>query len=219
MEEKEAGVTAREAILSRVRDALGHKPGQTIPPPPQWQPKLGELDVAGRTSLFLEKFAALNGKGYHAETPQEANRIVAEILAGRPAVAAPTPFLESSGLNQISGVRWGTGDAQEWRRACATVDVGITSASYALADTGSLVMIAGPGEPRLSSLLPPIHIAVIPAGSILSGLDDLFQQVPKPAELSSSMVLVTGPSRTADIEQILVRGVHGPGEIHVVIVG
>ncbi len=69
------------------------------------------------------------------------------------------------------------------------------------------------------SLLPPAHIAVVPRDRILTGLDELFDKVPLPAERSSSMVLITGPSRTADIEQILVRGVHGPGELHVVVVG
>ena len=51
-----------------------------------------------------------------------------------------------------------------------------------------------------------------------TGLDEMFSRVPLPAQRSSSMVLITGPSRTADIEQILVRGVHGPGEIHVIVV-
>jgi L-lactate dehydrogenase complex protein LldG len=68
------------------------------------------------------------------------------------------------------------------------------------------------------SLLPPAHIALIPRDRILSGLDELFTRLPHPGEQSSSMVLITGPSRTADIEQILVRGVHGPGVIHVVVV-
>jgi L-lactate dehydrogenase complex protein LldG len=68
------------------------------------------------------------------------------------------------------------------------------------------------------SLLPPAHIAVVPASRILTGLDELYRTLPKPADVTSSMVLITGPSRTADIEQILVRGVHGPGEIHVVVV-
>jgi hypothetical protein len=96
--------------------------------------------------------------------------------------------------------------------------VGITSADYALADTGSLVMIASPREARLVSLLPPAHIAVVPRDRILTGLDELFSILPNPADVTSSMVLITGPSRTADIEQILVRGVHGPGQITVVVV-
>lgn len=68
------------------------------------------------------------------------------------------------------------------------------------------------------SLLPPVHLAIVPRDRILTGLDELFTRLPQPCELTSSMVLITGPSRTADIEQILVRGVHGPGEIHVVVV-
>ena len=68
------------------------------------------------------------------------------------------------------------------------------------------------------SLLPPIHVAIVPKEKILTGLDELFTILPVPSDQTSSMVLITGPSRTADIEQILVRGVHGPGEIHVVVV-
>ena len=108
-------------------------------------------------------------------------------------------------------------DRDELRALCSTAAVGITSAHYCLADTGTLVMIASPEEARLISLLPPVHIAVVDSGSMLSGLDELFANTALPAEQSSSMVLITGPSRTADIEQTLVRGVHGPGEIHVVL--
>ena len=79
-------------------------------------------------------------------------------------------------------------------------------------------MLASPREARLISLLPPLHIAVIPSSAIITGLDELFTILPTPAEQTSSMVMITGPSRTADIEQILVRGVHGPGEIRVIIV-
>jgi L-lactate dehydrogenase complex protein LldG len=104
------------------------------------------------------------------------------------------------------------------RELCVRADVGITSADYALADTGTLVMIASPAEARMVSLVPPAHIALVPAERVLTGLDELFALHPLPARETSSMVLITGPSRTADIEQILVRGVHGPGEIHVVVV-
>jgi L-lactate dehydrogenase complex protein LldG len=106
-----------------------------------------------------------------------------------------------------------------WRAACATCDIGISSADYALSDTGTLVMIASPAEARLVSLLPPEHLAVVPKERLITGLDELFTIVPRPAEVTSSLVLITGPSRTADIEQILVRGVHGPGVVTVVIVG
>jgi len=65
---------------------------------------------------------------------------------------------------------------------------------------------------------PPIS-RWCPRDRILTGLDELFSILPNPADATSSMVLITGPSRTADIEQILVRGVHGPGQITVVVVG
>jgi L-lactate dehydrogenase complex protein LldG len=99
-----------------------------------------------------------------------------------------------------------------------TAEVGINFADYALADTGSLVFLTESHETRLISLLPPIHIALIARKNILSGLDELFTLVPHPALKSSAMTLITGPSRTADIEMRLVRGVHGPGEVHVIIV-
>jgi L-lactate dehydrogenase complex protein LldG len=79
-------------------------------------------------------------------------------------------------------------------------------------------MISGAEESRLVSLLPPAHIAVVPVSRLLENLDELLLRIPTPADRTSSLVLITGPSRTADIEQILVRGVHGPGEITVILV-
>ncbi|HVT94148.1 MAG TPA: lactate utilization protein [Bryobacteraceae bacterium] len=210
---------SREAILSSVRAALSRKSGQAVPPPPEWAVTAGDMPVAARIELFTARLEALNGKVRRAPSPQDAGAVVAEILGGKSAIASPAPYLETCGVRGMGGVIWGAADPEQWREACATVDFGVTSASYALADTGSLVTIAGPSETRLASLLPPVHVAVIPAEAILTGLDELFLKVPKPAEIASSMVLITGPSRTADIEQILVRGVHGPGEIYVVIVG
>lgn len=210
---------SREAILSSVRAALSRESGQAVPPLPDWALTAGDMPVAARIDLFTARLEALNGKVRRVHSPREAGDAVAEILGGKPAIASQAPYLETCGIKELGNVLWGASDPERWREACATVDFGITSASYALADTGSLVTIAGPSETRLASLLPPVHVAVIPAESILTGLDELFLKVPKPAEIASSMVLITGPSRTADIEQILVRGVHGPGEIYVVIVG
>jgi L-lactate dehydrogenase complex protein LldG len=96
-------------------------------------------------------------------------------------------------------------------------EVGVSRAAYGLAETGSVVLAAGPDEPRARSLLPPVHITVLDADRILPGLSALFRELG--GELPSSLAIVTGPSRTADIEQKLVIGVHGPGEVHIVIVG
>ena len=150
---------------------------------------------------------------------EDARAFVAAAIEGKSAVASNAPFLAECGIATLPGVRSGIDDREELRALCAAADVGISSADYALADTGSLVMISSPREARLVSLLPPAHIAVVPRDRILTGLDELFSILPNPADVASSMVLITGPSRTADIEQILVRGVHGPGQITVVVVG
>jgi L-lactate dehydrogenase complex protein LldG len=96
-------------------------------------------------------------------------------------------------------------------------EVGVSRAAYGLADTGSVVLAAGPDEPRARSLLPPVHVAILEAECILPGLPELFAELR--GELPSALAIVTGPSRSADIEQKLVLGVHGPGEVHIVIVG
>src|ERR1022692_4021633 len=152
-------------------------------------------------------------------TMDAARQFVAAAMAGKTAVASNAPYLEECGIAALPGVRTGIREVGELTEVCARVDIGITSADYALSDTGTLVVIASPAESRLVSLLPPAHLAVVPVERILTGLDELFTLLPDPAAQTSSMVLITGPSRTADIEQILVRGVHGPGQVTVVIVG
>jgi L-lactate dehydrogenase complex protein LldG len=92
---------------------------------------------------------------------------------------------------------------------------GISHALYALADTGSVVLAASPDEPRAASLLPDVHLTLVAESVILPGLEELFAAVGD--DLPSALAIVTGPSRSADIEQKLTVGVHGPGEVHVVI--
>ena len=93
----------------------------------------------------------------------------------------------------------------------------VSRAVYALADTGSVVLAASPEEPRAASLLPNVHVTLVPEDVILPGIEELFTAVG--GDLPSSLAIVTGPSRSADIEQLLTVGVHGPGEVHVVIQG
>jgi L-lactate utilization protein LutC len=209
---------ARGAILHKTRTALGRSAGQPASAPPPMRIRIPEVAVEDRIKSFCAALEALAGKTLVAPSREAALDYVANLVKGKTAVASNAPFLAECGVTQLAEVRGGFTNREELRAACASADFGITSATYALADTGSLVMIASPEEARLVSLLPPAHIALLPREKILTGLDELFTVVPNPAELASSMVLITGPSRTADIEQILVRGVHGPGQVHVVII-
>jgi L-lactate dehydrogenase complex protein LldG len=95
-------------------------------------------------------------------------------------------------------------------------DAGVSEAIYGLADTGSVVLAASPEEPRARSLLPAVHVSILREERVLPGLAELFEALG--GELPSALAIVTGPSRSADIEQQLVVGVHGPGEVHVVLV-
>jgi L-lactate dehydrogenase complex protein LldG len=109
-------------------------------------------------------------------------------------------------------------DRAESLGAIAELSVGLTGAHAAIAESGSIVLASGPGRGRLASLLTPFHIAVLRRDRIVRTLEDLFTQRPELPTLGSNCVIVTGPSRTADIEMTLSRGVHGPREIHVIIV-
>jgi L-lactate dehydrogenase complex protein LldG len=100
-------------------------------------------------------------------------------------------------------------------------EVGITGADYGLADTGTLVLRSVSGQDRGSSLLPPIHITLLERSRILPGTDELMsiltKDIKNEGRMKSCITLITGPSKTADIELTLVRGVHGPGELFVIL--
>ncbi|MCH7734428.1 MAG: lactate utilization protein [Chloroflexi bacterium] len=110
----------------------------------------------------------------------------------------------------------------ELRERAFDTDVGITGVDYAVAETGTVVINPRQGVSRLVSLTPPIHIAILEAGQVLPSLDELFLLAHDDFQTSAhrGMInLISGPSRTADIEANLVIGVHGPVEVHLVIVG
>ncbi len=98
-------------------------------------------------------------------------------------------------------------------------DLGVTGLDYAIAETGSVLIAAGQGTSRLVSLLPPVHVAVVERGHVVADLDDLFTLVVEDHGTTSYMNIISGPSRSADIEQTIVKGVHGPREAHLVLLG
>jgi L-lactate utilization protein LutC len=109
---------------------------------------------------------------------------------------------------------------EEQQAKCLAADIGITSASYAIAELGSLFMYARPGQERLASLLPPMHVAIIERGQILPDLYDAITNLQSLGNdyLPSNCTFITGPSKTGDMELQLTTGVHGPRQWHVIVV-
>ena len=110
------------------------------------------------------------------------------------------------------------------RDAAARAEIGVTGVDWALAETGTLVLVSGRGRPRSTSLLPATHVAVFGRDRLVESLEQvgivLEALHADPARTMSGAVInfITGPSRTADIELTLTRGVHGPKEVHAIFV-
>jgi len=111
----------------------------------------------------------------------------------------------------------GEEDRRARLRTLASISVGLTGAIAGIAESGTIAVVSGAGRSRLASLLPPVHIAVLRATRLYPSLGTLIDAHAGILEWGSNLVLITGPSRTADIEMTLTRGVHGPGEVHVVL--
>ena len=194
-------------------------------------------------ALVDELASAAEAAGWRVaacETHEEAGRYVADLardVEARSVVRSDHPAVERLGIEralQGSGIEVQTmalgdgGDAEreeerrENRGRMIEAGIGLTGVDYAIAETGSCVIVARPGASRLVSLLPPVHVAVVELGQVLPSLDELFALLRErfgAGDAESYMNIITGPSRSADIEYQLVTGVHGPGEVHMVIVG
>jgi L-lactate dehydrogenase complex protein LldG len=102
-------------------------------------------------------------------------------------------------------------------QALSGIGLGVTGAQAALADCGGLILVSGPGRGRLASLLPPVHVAVVEARRLRPSLAAVLREEPRLFGTASNVVIVAGPSRTADIEMTLTHGVHGPKHVHVIL--
>ena len=132
--------------------------------------------------------------------------------------------LTNLGLKVTTVLRDEANPREALREEIRQADMGITGADYALAETGSLVILPRLGLSRLVSLVPPVHVALVRPDEVLESLDDLFllrrlEYHQRGGEMGSYLNFITGPSRTADIEMTIVEGVHGPKEVHMVILG
>jgi len=118
--------------------------------------------------------------------------------------------LEASGEGDLPPLVGYTQDVEQSRERLFAIDAGITSTKGGLADVGALILWPDASEPRLMSLVPAVHIAVLEAANIHDSLADAMRRERWAEGMPTNVLLISGPSKTADIELVLTFGVHGP---------
>jgi len=214
---------SRDVILSALRAAQAASP-ITVPAPPA-RPLSQPVDAEAWDRLR----AVLEPLDVHlrlARTPEEAAHFVADIARERGAKS----YLrwESMPANvdvdaALSGLNRVFPESAVDGRPCpklGQVDLGITGAHAALVDSGSIVAVAGPDTPRAASLLPAVHLCLLPRAALLPDVSALpgilNSHRDANGNLPSCLNLISGPSSTADIELVLVRGAHGPVAVEII---
>ena len=109
-------------------------------------------------------------------------------------------------------------DIEQFKESLFDIEAGVTSTVGAIAETGALILWPSENEPRLMSLVPPIHIAVLEAKNIFNTFCEVIQKQNWADNMPTNIVLISGPSKTADIELTLAFGVHGPKELIVILI-
>lgn len=218
-------MSARDRILSRLRRAQAQGSPHPLSPSPikregeerRRMLPLPEMDAEQRLARFISEAEQLGCTIYQVDANEAIEQIMDLLDGDRSALSWADDHLPLDGLQAMLnslGVDIAAHDDGDAR-------VGITGISAALAATGSLVLESGAGRPRGASLLPDRHIALMTADQLLTDLED-WQAAQKaqgyPAfRDASNTVIVTGPSKTADIGHQLVKGAHGPRELHILI--
>jgi len=213
---------ARERILARIRKAQGR--GLSRPSQAELEAIDTYLSAHPRGTLppieadLVARFRA------RAEAMQCTVEEVAAEIEVPPAVAR---YLKSAGVPatgcvwpELAHLDWrGSGLDLYAREANGNDAVGVTGAFAAIAETGTLVLASGPDTPASASLLPETHVAVIGAARVVTHMEDAFELAREAfGELPRAINFVSGPSRTADIDQTIVLGAHGPSRVHIVLV-
>jgi L-lactate dehydrogenase complex protein LldG len=215
-------MSAREKILARIRKAQGR--GGNTPSRAELEAVETYLRAHPRGTLPKVETDLLARFRARAEAMQSTTE---EVAAKAEVPAAVARYLTSGHL-PLAGCVWpqwaeldwqGAGLALEPREANGSDAVGVTGAFAAIAETGTLVLASGPDTPATVSLLPETHVAVLPARRIVAHMEDAwafaraeFGQLPR------AINFVSGPSRTADIDQTIVLGAHGPYRVHIIVV-
>lgn len=211
-------MNSREAIIARIRAAQGEPTPERRAEAKQYirahregpRPK-AEWDLAAR---FRERVLALASTFEEIVTIAEAPGAVARYLNG---LGLP---LDAVCWPDLAGLDWQAAEIRIAGRQAEGSDlVGITGAFCAIAETGTLVLLSGPRSPASVSLVPETHIAILPASRIVKGMEEAWALVRAEfGPLPRAVNLVSGPSRTGDIEQTITLGAHGPYRVHIILV-
>jgi len=218
----------REAVLARVRRALGksdrttaraqaeayvaahaHGPRPAMPP-----------DLVGH---FIRRASDMQSSVERIADREAIAPAVARYLAGldlSPGVASPQA---RAGVcwPEFADIDWASvGLSIEARPTTGDDRLGITGTFCAIAETGTLVMLAGADTPTATTLLPDTHVAVVRADRVVPGMEEAFDLIRRErGRLPRAVNLISGPSRTGDIEQTIVLGAHGPFRVHILVFG
>ena len=202
----------RSAFLARVRSRLAgvEKPASAVPP--DWA-----VEIDDPVARFASELTAVGGK-VQRTTEADAPWVLAE-WPGSCVVMTHEPGVPE-GLADI--VRRSGGRVHEWPSSAHEIardaTVGVTSALWGVAETGSVLVSSAPPSGRAPGLVPPVHVVFLPTDRIVTTTAELFSRIATMESRPSALTLVTGPSKSADIGNELMVGVHGPGEFHVVLV-
>ena len=216
-------MSSRESILGRIRTALaGDSPLDRPPAPEVWARQNPTTDEM--SERFVREIEAVAGEVHRCRSMDEARKELLELLSqlDQATVGAVDRPLTRELTSQLAPDRidWGAPDrpAQEMAQWSASV----VAADCLLADTGTCMVACATAYERLMCYLPPVSIVVATAERLFEHLPAAWDQIaPRAADpaVRGEFVFITGPSRTADIEKILILGVHGPKRLIVLLVG
>lgn len=226
---------SRDAFLQNIRSKLNNAllPDAEIEHPSSfngysWSPDTPKEALVERFKTELE---ALRGHVHLLDDVEETAEKILQILAQHGATKILAWENEALGLPNLRELLGEKGvevvddrlpEGENGRKSqLATIDdvfVGLTGADGGLADTGAIGLLSGSERSRLASLAPPVHIALLRRDQLYPSLPAFLADHDGATRNSSNLVFIAGPSRTGDIEMTLSIGVHGPGEVHVIVV-
>ncbi len=212
---------ARERILARLRAApreIPPRPEAEARPPAAPGPETAAALEAALTAMRAEVHRLPGGRWAAELRERLAGRGLSELLyfPGSPWAVELEEAWTPAAQDSPRLVAW-EGAVEDFRGRLFSAAAGITAAAAAAADPGVLLLRPGPEEPRLLSLVPPVHVVLVPAERIYPTFEDALADGSFAPPLAANLVLVSGPSKTADIELTLAFGVHGPRELLVFI--